>query len=322
MPSRPNGRTEPRNPGVGVSAVRRLAHHHVQVGSRALDPAVHALVRGYRPAGARLLGLGAAAPSRDRLVEVRETKLLIAGLAGDGDLDADGRVGFDREMEHQHARLDAIGTAHRTDARAALDPVQPPVPQDYFLGGRFRRPAAMCEPLGAANFEDVGEVRLEPKCQRHVEPLESVVGDVQTLGQRRRLDHAGPGQVQQAPRHQHLVALDHVGVGQIGREHRVVVADRRAEEQRRARAQAQLEPRQEAGAAVIQPVLAAWRRHDVAVEVEDGKAVLVLQHPYRRGRAFDLAEDRERAVESRLLPHYAAPDTSGTPSWRDLTSLS
>src|SRR6185312_1646329 len=78
----------------------------------------------------------------------------------------------------------------------------------------------------------------------------------------------------------------HVGVGQINRQQRVVVAQVGSEQQRLHAVEQQFEMRQETGVAVEQSVGAAGRRADIAVAVEYGEGIVVFERAARpRSRA-------------------------------------
>jgi hypothetical protein len=68
-----------------------------------------------------------------------------------------------------------------------------------------------------------------------------------------------------------------VGVGQVEGESRVVAPGRRSQQQRAVSRQAQLQAGQMARAPVIDPLLAQALRTDVAVPIEDGEGLAMLE---------------------------------------------
>ena len=70
-----------------------------------------------------------------------------------------------------------------------------------------------------------------------------------------------------------------LGIGEVADEHRVVVADGGAEEQRPVAVHREVEVREVAGIAVVDAFRAAGAGKRVAVVVEDGEGVGVLHRP-------------------------------------------
>src|SRR5215212_2824463 len=89
----------------------------------------------------------------------------------------------------------------------------------------------------------------------------------------------------------HSTVTQDVGIGQVGGKQDVVFADRRTEEQRAARTNQELEPRQESRALVIEALVAALRRHDVAILIEHTETVAVLHHAQWHRRPLGVGHD-------------------------------
>ena len=137
-----------------------------------------------------------------------------------------------------------------------------------------------------ADLEQVGEVAVEQHGQAQIDRTIAVVLNRQPL-----IDGVAPEKnrahdVQGVLRQHQMIVEIHVGIGEVDRQQRVVVAQVGPEQQRLHAVEQQLEMREETGVAVEQPVGAAGRRADIAVAVEHGEGVVVLERAARpRGRA-------------------------------------
>ena len=176
--------------------------------------------------------------------------------------------------------------------RSPLHPVEADVADDAVRLEQVRQAGAAAFAPGAPHLEDIREVRVEPDHQRQLDALEREI---------RHPDPLDAAAIEQQPRPQDVdlaVAEDspvlhpHIGVGQIGGEDHVVLADRRAQMQWQAGAEQQPESREKARAVVEQPLFTALRGNHVAAVVEHAERIAVLQHP-RRDRGPSLGNDFE-----------------------------
>jgi hypothetical protein len=116
--------------------------------------------------------------------------------------------------------------------------------------------------------------------------------------------------VQGAQRHAHAAVAKEVRVGQGHGEQVVLVADRRGQEEGAGPFQFQHQAGQVAGALVVESFLAQAAGLDVAVVVEDGEGVAVLEDARAVVRRAGGGEDVVRPpVSARRLPvhHNAHP---------------
>src|SRR5215469_3881254 len=132
------------------------------------------------------------------------------------------------------------------------------------------------------DLEDVGEIRGEAQLQWQVRCLTAEVREPQPLVQSRRPEEAAALDVDDALRNGELTQRRQRPVGEMGREQRVVLGNRRAEERRMPAGDLQLEARQDARVAPEQAVVAPL---DVPERVREQKGIPVLQGESRQQAA-------------------------------------
>ena len=119
-------------------------------------------------------------------------------------------------------------------------------------------------------------------------------------------EHARSEEMDLAARHLQAVVAAHVDVGEIGDEDDVVVAHRRAEEERPPTRQEQFDGREKARPAVVEPLFLGFSADDVAVLIEDGEGVAAFEHAQRPGGPLRVGENRELIVELQYVRHMRA----------------
>jgi hypothetical protein len=198
------------------------------------------------------------------------------------------------------------------DARAAHRAIETPIAEldRLRIDDRGEIFPALCA-LEAAYLEDVGEIVLESDREAQAHGRGAVVADHEPLMACRIPQDPRARQMDRALENDDLPALEVVGIRAVGGEHAVVAADVGIEEEGTLAVQAQLVARQEASALVIEAVLAAAGPRDVAIAVEERKALAVLEHAGRIPRARRGGEDvpavldADRFVGRRLVLHAA-----------------
>jgi hypothetical protein len=130
-----------------------------------------------------------------------------------------------------------------------------------------------------------------------------VIAHTQTVDAEAVADHARSEEMNLAARHLHAVVAAHVDVGEVGDEDDVVVAHRRAEEERPPARQEQFDRGEKARPAVVEPLFLGFSADDVAVLVEDGKGVAAFEHAQRPGGPLRVGENRKLIVELQYVRH-------------------
>ena len=144
----------------------------------------------------------------------------------------------------------------------------------------------------AAYLEQIGKVALEREGQA------DAMGPIGEIAHREPLvsaplpDESGADDVNGVTWQIEPTIGEKVGVGQIGSKKRVVVLDRRAQKERSAIVDQQLQARKEARVVVEQSLRAGFTRRDVAVMVEHAEGIAVLEGAraplLQRGRRWDV----------------------------------
>lgn len=106
-----------------------------------------------------------------------------------------------------------------------------------------------------------------------------------------------------AREHAVRIAERHVRIGEIGPEQLVVFLDACAEKQRPQAVQPQPQPRDVARALVIEALLSRAVHPDVAVQIEHGEGVAVLQHRIAFARARRGGQDVELVLDLNYVFH-------------------
>ena len=141
--------------------------------------------------------------------------------------------------------------------------------------GRSRRGVSRCVPR-TSKMSAKSASKCSASAHARSAPGRSC-GAAGARGRRRPTGTRVRADVQRAARTP-LVVLGDVGVRQVDREQRVVLADVELSSSGRSCRQAQQQAGQEARPLVVEPLLAEADRLDVAVAVEDGERVAVLEH--------------------------------------------
>ena len=224
----------------------------------------------------------------------------VAGAAAD--LEEEGLAGDRRELdvEDRLARAEAGGRRLELDAGLAQPVVEAGVGEGHRVVLDCRRvQGAAARALGAAHLEDVGEVGGEGDREGEAAGLGVVVADRHPLEGAGVPEEAGAADVDEIPGDQpNSVGVGDLGVGEVADEHRVVVADGGAEQQRPVAVHRQVEVREVAGVAVKDALRAAGARQRVAVVVEDAEGVAVLHRP--RPPLLQRGGDRDEELRERL----------------------
>lgn len=208
-----------------------------------------------------------------------------------------GLAGPEADVDHELAAGDPRrGLAG--DARPALDPVQTPVAElDRVARSGRRQPLSASLAPEAPHLEDVGEVGVDPQAEGRLGVGHPEVRDLDDLVEAAGEQRQRPRDVQPAPRQDQVLALTQIGVGEVDGDDLGVAAHGGAQEQRPLAAEAELEVRQVAGAAVEQPLLAAPELARVAAPVEHREGVAGLQHPRSLVEPIRGGEDVEAVVD-------------------------
>ena len=144
---------------------------------------------------------------------------------------------------------------------------------------------------GAANLEDVGEVRVEFVVEGQLDLVSTVVGEADALVQRAVPQESGPKDVDQILGQRDMAIEEVIAIGEVRAELEVVGTRARTEQERTVAVQPQLEHRQESRAVVIQTLLAEPHAEDVSHDVEHRERIAVLQDRVRSDRARRRRED-------------------------------
>ena len=138
------------------------------------------------------------------------------------------------------------------------------------------QPAAPLAP-GAANFEQIVEVCGEPVGDRQPQGLRTEAAHEQALEAALVPEELRPPQMHRVVRQDQLPVAIEVGVREIADEGRVVVPQRRRQEDRPAPLYEEIEMGEVARVLVIEPIDTAFGRNDVALLVEHGERIPVLE---------------------------------------------
>ena len=270
---------EPGDARVGIRPVRRLRDHHLEIRHRAGDPLVQ-LRAGGAHAAARQLAARDRTGQRRTAAIVVELGAVAAVVAAQLHVDRRGAARRQPQVKTRLAAMQIVGHRIEADPRAALDAIEPFVAQGHPppLDNRLVAGAAALA-LRAAHLEDVGVVGVEAERELDVDGGRREAGDAQALvaaapPQELRAEHV------QRPARQHELPrlVLEVGRGEIDGQEIVLLLHRRRQQQRPPPADAQLQPRQEAGAVVVDALLAQADRLDVAEAVEHRERLVVLEH--------------------------------------------
>jgi hypothetical protein len=224
---------------------------------------------------------------------------LLAEAAGTDEFEHRLAVRLEPACERRRARGVAVRRRPPFDRDRPDDVVETAVAQhDAFGPGHRRQHLAAPAAYGAAHLEHVAEVRVVVHRHGDVDRLERMAAHDEPLVARVRRQQDPPHDVQVVRRQPHGAVVHQVGVGRVDHELRRIGPQRRAQQQRRGAADRDLEARQEARAAVVQPLLATAVRVDVAAAVEHRERVVALEHVRA---VVDAARRRPHVVRVRDL---------------------
>jgi hypothetical protein len=99
-----------------------------------------------------------------------------------------------------------------------------------------------------------------------------------------------------------LIAAD-IDVCQVDDQHHIVIADRRAEEERAAPSKEKLEPREKPCPMMEEPLSGTLAADYVAVLIEYAEGVPVFEHAERTWRPLRLGDNRELVVKLQHVRH-------------------
>jgi hypothetical protein len=201
--------------------------------------------------------------------------------------------------------VNRVRRAAPPDPRSPLDIVEADVSHHVLVARTIREARAASLPPCAAHLENVGEVRIEPDDQRHLDRLRAVIADADHVDAEALAKDARAEQVDLAVREHQPVVAAHVDIGQVGDEHEVVIADRRAQKQRPASREQNLERREEPRSVIVEPVLAGFGGDDVAVLVEHRERVALLQDACGADRALRVGGNRKIVFQLENLWHQS-----------------
>src|SRR4030095_13725178 len=160
--------------------------------------------------------------------------------------------------------------------------------------------------LHSAHLEDVGKVSPEPDAKFHLRRIRSVVMQPQTLLQRFLPEDLRAENVHRAARDGDLILAQDIGVHEIDGENCVIILDRRAEQKRARLFEGEGEGGNKSSVLVIKAQLAPAKAFDVSEAVENGKAVVGLEHagaivdPRRGGENIEIFAERDYFLSHRL----------------------
>jgi len=256
-----------------------VGHQHVQVRAGAREPGVELLVGGGHLRLARPRRLHPSQARGQAFPGPRLPGGMAIQQAGEGERKGGRLLRLELEAEARGGLGQVEGGRLAAEAQAPGDPVQPPVAQLGPVGpGRQAQGLARALPAHPAHLEDVREVGLEGQGQDEVDLLQAVVGDPERLVAGPLVQEGGAEDVDQPTRQEAVLANLDVGIGEVHGEEDVVVPDRGAEQKGAHAGQPELQPGEESGPVVVEPLLPQAQGDDVARVVEDGEGVPVLEH--------------------------------------------
>ena len=217
-------RAEPRHARIGVGSLRGVGHHHLDVRCRAIQPVVELFVGavdvGLHASGG-LLRLGGF--STGPLV-IQSTAMVVSQVAGDRKKVRLVRVGSQGNVEDETRRGNLVGCRGRLQTAAANHIVEPAIAErDGAVGGRLFQKVAPALALLPAHLKDVREIGPKLDGERHLDAIETVIGNMQLLVLGALPEKAAAGDVQAAAGYERSVLEVHVGIGEVHGQERIVV---------------------------------------------------------------------------------------------------
>src|SRR5688572_21487931 len=140
----------------------------------------------------------------------------------------------------------------------------------------MRRAGAAALTLHAADLEQVAKIGAEQEIDAKAAGAAIVVANAEALVADALPQEFGALEKDRVARQLAAVQFD-VGIGEVDGESRLVLVDYRAQEERPLAVQPELQMRQVAGVAIEKPLRGVLDRADVAVAVENGEGIAMLQ---------------------------------------------
>jgi len=274
------GGAEPGNSGVRIRAAPGFGQHHVQIGPRAVQPIVELLVGRGHDTLARLVAFERLQRGTPRLPEAERLLRNAPHLAGESNDVGRCLAALESDVEFELRFGNTRRGRLAGNAGPPHDAVQTFVRESHAGVPKDRREL----PAGgvatrASDLEDVGEVDTPATPEGDVDRLEPVVRNADPLIANPIPQELLPRDVDRAARNREPPVGANVGVGQIHRQDRVVVAHAGIEQEQTVLAQQQPEARQKARALVVETQLSHPDRLHVAETVENGECIAVFQYP-------------------------------------------
>jgi hypothetical protein len=183
------------------------------------------------------------------------------------------------QIEAQPARRDHRRRRIALDDRMPRHTVETVVGEPDAVVRRLSRPhLPATRTPGAANFEDVGEIRGQCDLERHFEPGQPEVRQREALVTGRMPEKLAPEHVEQTLRPQVVFRDRDIGIRQIDRQDDAPFLQRRAEKQRTAAGKADFQRGHVPRAGVIDALLVRAYSADIAERIEDCERVTMLQN--------------------------------------------
>ncbi len=283
------GRGVPGNAGIGVKALRRLSEQHRQVDGGAAEHLVEAMIGGvdFGVGIQQLLHFAVGAPhhfhERHRLGRGR--------VAAHRCVERNRLLRLQIEPERRRERIERIRSGIEQDLGLSRDLVETQIAEGHCVAtdAGIHRAAPLAR--RAANLKYVGEIAAEGEGEGQTKPLGAIVPHRKTVMEGAAEHEDRARNVQQVLLQDEPVASEDVGIGEIYCQHAIVVGEIGAQQQRLQSVDAQLEMRKIAGVEMKQAVRAPRHGVDIAMVIEDQKAVALLHGvPWasRRGRRRNL----------------------------------
>ena len=294
---------EPGDARVRIWPFGEVRHQHVEIGDAAAGGFVEDLVGGIdrrRARGRRAQG----APRIAERDEERPGRIARSSLVAAVDLD-EQRASFARgEIEAEDG---ALGRQMRrrgieSNRRRSAPVVEPGIAQRHMTGADFSRMGlSPSRSLGSTHLEEIGEIGGEGDRQFHPARLVVEIADVQPLEAAGVPEKSRPSEVDQVMFEPGTARrADEIGIGQIASQRSVVVAQGGAEQNRPRAIERNDQQGKMAGVAVIKALSGPPARRGVAVAIEYGEGIAVLQD--QRAQVLDRRRgaDCERLTRRRF----------------------
>jgi hypothetical protein len=213
------------------------------------------------------------------------------------DSDRDRPAGARRQVDRPRDRARRRSGRRRVEGEAAAPHhlIQSAIDEDRAGGQLFvGQPVAAARPHRAAQLEDVGEVGIEGEPETEPRRRRAEIPQLQADEQSFVAEHAGPQDMHGLARPPRAVRVVEIGVGEVDRQHGVVLGHRRGQEQRPQAVDGEREARQIAGVLEEQSLGQRPVDVDVAELIEHDEAVIVLEDVRARRRYRGGRRDVER----------------------------